>query len=189
MCSLPLGGLNDSLSVCPNCSESPHGLTRMLCAVRNRGSIRDLIHRFKYSGATWICSPLTDLLLHALKRTKALGPIDALVAVPLHPFRKRQRGYNQSELLAQKLSRHLGVPHLTLLRRNRPTSTQTSLNRGKRLQNLKGAFSLRDENIPTGLRLAIVDDVVTTAATINSCAEALTPLQPASIYGLAVARS
>ncbi|MDB4892379.1 MAG: hypothetical protein JWL61_4234 [Gemmatimonadetes bacterium] len=99
----------------------------------------------------------------------------ALVPVPLAKSRQRERGYNQSEELARVLSHFWGVPLRTdLLARGRATATQTRLTPGERRRNVSGAFrASADRASLRGLHLVLVDDVVTTAATLNACAAAL----------------
>jgi ComF family protein len=99
---------------------------------------------------------------------------DLIVPVPLAPARARERGYNQSELLARHLGMRWGVPVVEALVRRRATETQTRLDPGERLRNVAGAFATTVENQQlAGRHVLLVDDVVTTAATLNACATAL----------------
>ena len=100
----------------------------------------------------------------------------AIVPVPLSAKRERQRGFNQSERLAAALSAHWGVPVWnSVLTRTRHTETQTRLTPGDRLRNVSGAFSAPSSarNVLRGAHVVVIDDVVTTAATLNACAAAL----------------
>jgi ComF family protein len=117
-----------------------------------------------------------------LRMSRLSWPLDvaqerrALIPVPLSAKRRRERGYNQSELLARVLSRSWNVPVMTdLIERVRHTETQTRLTPGERLHNVSGAFRARPSarNVLRGAHVVLVDDVVTTAATLNACAAAL----------------
>jgi ComF family protein len=98
---------------------------------------------------------------------------DALVAVPMHVNRLRERGFNQALLLANAASERFAVPVLTLLERTRDTPSQGGLRRAQRQQNMRGAFAVRDANAVHGKHIVLIDDVATTASTLNACALAL----------------
>lgn len=155
-----------------------------------------LVSRFKYQHQLACGRVLGHLLLHELQLHYAGRPLpDLLVPVPLHPARLRQRGYNQSLLLARQLGQALGVPcRSDLLQRVRNTPPQQSLDRAQRLQNLEDAFALapRAAREVSGLRrIALVDDVVTTLSTARAAAAVLRAgLQPApELHLWAVARA
>lgn len=132
------------------------------------------IHGFKYRhmrrNARFLAARLRrrpDLAAH-------LRSFDALVPVPLHPSRERERGYNQAALIAAAFGDIAGVPVLAgALRRTRATVTQTRLGRAGRQGNLEGAFACPDPSAAAGKRLLLVDDVFTTGATVSACARAL----------------
>jgi ComF family protein len=114
---------------------------------------------------------------------------DVLVPVPLHTRRLRERGYNQSALLADEVGKRNGLPVVTdSLVRLRHTKAQVKTTSAEERQsNLAGAFGCRDANL-AGKRVLLVDDVCTTGATLNSCAIALRDAGASSIWGLALAR-
>ena len=135
-----------------------------------------IVHALKYQG--WYRT--ADEM--ATRMTRLDWPLDvveeraALIPVPLSPKRERERGYNQSFHLARALAAHWRVPVLTdVLVRTRHTETQTRLTPGDRLRNVSGAFSApaSAKNALRGKHFVVVDDVVTTAATLNACAAAL----------------
>lgn len=135
-----------------------------------------VVHTLKYLGWHTVAPEL------GLRMSRLTWPLDvveercALIPVPLSSKRRRHRGYNQSELLAGVLSRPWGVPVRTdLLERIRHTETQTRLTPGERLHNVSGAFRATPSarNVLRGSHVVLVDDVVTTAATLNACAAAL----------------
>ncbi|MHB1357740.1 MAG: ComF family protein, partial [Anaerolineae bacterium] len=112
-----------------------------------------------------------------------------IVPIPLHPARVRERGYNQSTLLAQALGKRLGIPSAEdVVRRARNTKSQVGLSRSERLQNMTGAFaSLR--NLAGAPRILLIDDVCTTGATLEACAEVLIAAGAGSIHALTLARA
>ncbi|MDR0840582.1 MAG: ComF family protein [Christensenellaceae bacterium] len=137
-----------------------------------------LMHRFKYSGARYMAGTLAYFM-------QTEDAADAIVPVPLYPKRQKRRGYNQSLLLAQALSNRLGIPvHAEFLSRTRDTASQTTLRRAARADNVRGAF--RASPGVAGLRLLLLDDVVTTGATLNECAAALKAQGALSVSALTV---
>jgi len=133
------------------------------------GPVAQAITRFKYGPVPELARPL-GALLAAAARERAFS-VDAVVPVPLHPTRLFERGFNQAALLARPVARALGVPlRARALARTRPTEKQAELDRSARLQNVRGAFRARRA---MGERVLLVDDVRTTGATQNACAEAL----------------
>jgi len=101
-----------------------------------------------------------------------VGLYDAVIPVPLHPYKLKQRGFNQSAVIAESLSAHIQAECVTtLLKRKKNTVSQTTLSREERQENVKNAFMT--ERDVTGETFLLVDDVITTGATLNSCAETL----------------
>ena len=114
---------------------------------------------------------------------------DAVTSVPLYPKRERERGYNQAALLGEALARRVGIPfRRRLLGRRRATATQTHLTAAQRVHNVRGVFSVAWPGRVRGARIVLVDDVMTTGATVNECARALQEAGAASIMVLTVAR-
>jgi ComF family protein len=169
---------------CRVCADWPRALRSARSAVWLEGGARDAIHALKYGGLPKIARDLADAMARALPRPDASS---VLVSVPLGPRRQRERGYNQSERLADALSHRWELPAAALLTRVRDTATQTALTPKARLANVAGAFGLRIGDC--GLRIGgapaksairnpqsaivLVDDVFTTGATLAECARAL----------------
>jgi len=149
------------------------------------GSLRELIHLLKYQGMQPLARPLGAYLLRSLPRDEAF---DAIVPVPLHWWRRWNRGFNQSELLARALSRSTGIPVRDALRRTRPTASQAGLSNTARRRNMVQAFRCRREIAVRGKRILLVDDVMTSGATANACASALLAAGAASVDVLVAAR-
>ncbi len=147
--------------------------------------LRKLIHVFKFEGVRTLQRPLGALLAQALPRETSF---DAVVPMPLHWRRRWQRGFNQSELLAREIARRWSVPVRALVRRGRATAPQAGLTSAQRRTNVEGAFEVKDAARLKGMRLLLVDDVLTTGATASACARALKRAGAAHVTFLALAR-
>ena len=133
-----------------------------------RGQARRLVHRMKYEGNAGAARILALWMARALRETDPHGRGALLVPVPLHPARRRERGFNQAERLARQVGRRLGRPVRTdLLRRIRWEGSQTVRVRSGRRAAVDGAFTLTGPPPPVGL--VLVDDVWTTGATAREC--------------------
>lgn len=168
-------------------SESPLASTRFLFPMGPE--LSTLIHGFKYRHMLRHIRFLCAFLRYRQDLSEYAGAFDALVPIPIHPVRKRERGYNQAEKIALEAAPYLGLPVLTgALRRIRSTESQTKLNRRDRGGNLKGAFACVDPDSVRGRRLLLIDDVFTTGATMERCAELLLAAGADRVGGLALAR-
>lgn len=174
---------------CMNCGDLELAFDFATAAYRSRGVVRDLVHQFKYRGRMHLRHILARMLCEGFRdpRFPDVAP-DALVPVPLHPARLREREFNQAEVLAQMAGERLGLPVLGALRRTRYTLTQTSFHRDERFANLDGAFAPRP-GVPVGGRtIALVDDVLTTGSTADACARALLGAGASAVVVITVAR-
>lgn len=150
------------------------------------GWVARAIHRVKYEGEPDRARHLAERMAPVLT---SLGRVDALVPVPLHPRKERERGFNQSALVASHLSAMTGVPVLDIVRRTVDTASQTTLGGKERRENVRDAFALDPTWAPAGGRhYVIVDDVSTTGATLGACADVLATTSPASIAVLTFAK-
>jgi ComF family protein len=139
------------------------------------GSAHSLVHALKYQGWPAVAPAMARRMARLRFPEDVEEERAAVVPVPLAPSRRRERGYNQSTELARTLADHWGIPmREDLLERARSTKSQTRLTPGERQRNVSGAFHARaDRASLRGLHLVLVDDVVTTSATLNACAAAL----------------
>ena len=171
--------------ICGECYRE-RAFDGMRSALFFAGLIREAVHQFKYQGIKALADPLGDMLTECFLRYAI--PADVVVPVPLHPKKLRERGYNQAGLLGRRMARNLGLPFddRTLIKA-RETPPQVGLSREERLRNVKGAFACRDGAL-AGRRVVLVDDVITTGATAESCAEALRRGGASSVWIFSLAR-
>jgi ComF family protein len=173
-CGLPFAGDLTTPFVCTNCHELKLYFSSARSAVVARSVVLEAIHRFKYSRALWFENFLAGLLVREAAPALHGQRWDLLAPVPLHPLKEREREFNQSALLGRQLGRAANLPcDEKILRRAKPTVTQTHLNRQARAANMTSAFAVRAGARLAGRRVVLVDDVFTTGATTNDCARAL----------------
>jgi ComF family protein len=152
--------------------------------------MRKAIILLKYMGVARLGAWFAERLEEIYRVDRGLFPVDAVVPVPLHPLRLRERGYNQAERIARPLAKRLELPLLPLLLvRTRPRPEQLLLSRAERWSSVKGAYAATPRARAEKLRVLLVDDVFTTGATLDACARALFAAGAASVYALTVARA
>jgi ComF family protein len=189
------------LAVCPKCGRPCASSARdcgqcdtllNLSRVRALGMYAPpfdkLVHAFKYSGKTKVGELLGLALAALVQQDEVLSAADAVCPVPLHPARLRERGFNQSLLLAAAISMSTRIPLVECLTRTRYTPTQTTkASPEKRLKNVRGAFQVRPGAGIVGKTVLLVDDVMTTGATLDQAAQELLRGRAASVLGAVVA--
>lgn len=187
-CSQPFDGVMDDF-VCVNCRGRAFHFDCAVAPLRSRGSLRELVHRFKYGRELWLAQPLAGFLEKGLADARlADRTFDGIVPVPLHPRRQREREFNQSEILARELAKRSRWDYCPALERLRYTTTQTHFDRTDRMQNLRNAFRVRQNVRVLGKNLLLVDDILTTGSTLDECARTLLAAGAQSICALTVAR-
>lgn len=149
--------------------------------------MRRAIHYLKYNNRKAVAAVLSKILADGFQRFNLSA--DVIVPVPLHPARLRNRGYNQSELLARELGHLLDIPvNSSTLKRIRNTKSQMELGADERHRNVMNAFVCRDEKL-SGQKVLLIDDVCTTGSTLDACADALKHGGVASVWGLTLAKA
>jgi ComF family protein len=152
------------------------------------GALGTAIRRFKYDDAAYLARPLGALLRAACRAAKLWAEV--VVPVPLHPHRLAARGYNQSALLAREVAAELDTRFAArALARVIDTAAQAELTRDARHANVRGAFRVRSARLVEGLRIALVDDVMTTGATLSACASPLLQAGARSVTRVVLART
>lgn len=188
--------------VCPVCGriskygkyclrhQRPHGLSGIICACYfDEGPIKEAIHNFKYNHILELGNFLGEIMVKAVKENLDIGKNLLITAVPLHPLRRAQRGYNQAEILAETVADRLGLSkNFQILKKIRWTKPQVKVSGKKRTKNLKNCYKIFNKNVVRGKTIVLVDDVTTTGTTLNECAKVLRKAGAKRVWGLVIAR-
>ncbi len=151
------------------------------------GKVQDLIHRLKYKGRQEIGHYLGKRLGQYILASPLYQKLDCIVPVPLHPLRRRKRGFNQSETFGEGLSKVLDIPlNNNALQRISATSTQTRRRRFMRWENVESVFDLHTPESLENKNILLVDDVITTGSTMEACAQTLLSAKGANIFMAAI---
>jgi ComF family protein len=149
-------------------------LATSFCTFDKGGVMQHLMHQLKYKGGREVGEKLGHLFGSNLLRSAPYREVELLIPVPLHPKRERKRGYNQSVEIGKGMSAAMGIPLQSgVLIRNHYSATQTNKGRFDRWENVKELFSLNNTDILKGKHILLIDDVVTTGATLEACAQVL----------------
>ena len=176
-------------SPCNQCTVNPlHFIEGIRSAsFFDNNPIRSAIHHLKYENHKAVAEPLALILANTFRQYNLT--VDEIVPIPLHPSRQKERGYNQSELLAHHLGQILSLPvNTTTLKRIRKTESQMTLGALARKSNVKNAFDCHNNQL-THKHLLLIDDVCTTGSTLDACAEALKDYGSTSVWGLTLAKA
>jgi ComF family protein len=189
-CSEPFDGAITETFSCANCAHRKLFFETAVASYRSRGVVRKIVHDFKYGKQIHLRFPIADWLGETLDDPRLQSRrFDIVVPVPLHPTRKRERGFNQAELLAELLCARNGLTMRPVLERIRYTTTQTVFDRAERMENLRNAFRLRKKMDVRGLRVLLIDDVLTTGSTLSECARVLKEAGAISVHAATAARA
>ena len=152
------------------------------------GLVQKLVHQLKYRGREQLGDLFGDWYGLQLRAEPALHGLDYVLPVPLHPRKRRQRGYNQCSRFGRRIAAHLGARYSERhLVRSAHSRTQTARGRWNRWEGVRGGFSLQNPGDLEGCRILLVDDVITTGATLEACVEALAPLSRKTLLLAALA--
>jgi len=178
---------------CADCRRRQRPFSVARSAAYYDGPLAEAIRRFKYHGQMVLGRPLGSIMAEGLTGGQAsaldVGTIDAVCPVPLHEGRLRERGFNQSELLAEAVAEAAGRPIVHLLARTRPTLPQVELPAESRAGNVRGAFEARLTEVVQGQRVLLIDDLYTTGATMTECGRALRRAGAADVRVYTLARA
>ena len=202
LCSDCITSLEFLEDICPICGAPKTGEQCWVCDTNNfqfdkarsvfmfNEIVQKLIHEFKYNEMTRIVKLFGEYSQEYLNKYQPFDHIDYIVPVPLHTVRKRDRGFNQAEYLAQEISKNMDWKHLpTLIKRKRFTETQTKLKKTQRKDNVSHAFNINPKYIIKGKNILLVDDVFTTGATADSIAAILKEEKVNKVYVLTIGRA
>ena len=185
-CAMPLAVDGSPCPWCEGAGLKPYARVARLGTMSQ--PLKHLIHLAKYSRRWPIAERLADRLMDNPHVQAILRDTDVLLPVPLHAWRQMTRGFNQADVIASRLGRRGKVRVVRPVIRLRPTETQTHMHgRSKRAENLKDAFGLIRPADVAGKRVTVVDDVLTTGATLQSLARTLKPARPASLCAITLA--
>jgi len=186
-CGRPFESQSGENHQCGNCIQNKSVCHRIRAAGIYNGPIKSIIHALKYKNNVHLARPLGNLLFSSFMTYYDINMIDMVIPVPLHISRLKKRGFNQAVMLTRQwpalinrgdanrkmnTERFIHIDCKNLVRK-RQTLSQTGLGKNKRKQNVKGAFAVTDRSKISGKRILLIDDVYTTGATCNECANTL----------------
>ena len=166
----------------------PEYVSDVICAGRYHGSYRTALLRLKYAQQPYRLYPIAELMAQAWDWHHMPLP-DVITCVPMNAWHQFRRGFNQSEEFAKYLSEKWGVPYQSLLKRKLISHKQSRLSAKQRQENAARSFALKKEIDLSGRRILLIDDIVTTGATVSNCAKLLREGRPESIWVLAAAKA
>jgi ComF family protein len=189
-CGLALDPQATGPELCYDCRKTPSPITWARAAGIYEGTLKEAILNFKFSGRRTLAQPLAGLLAETYGNGMCPKEEFNLVSpVPLHPQRQNERGFNQSESLAEYFCQATGLALIKdLLQRVRPTIPQVMLPRQERAKNVRGAFAVSGEVEVSGKDILLIDDIATTGATLKECARILHKAGAEKVCVLTVAR-
>ncbi len=181
---MPLHGVAGGTGLCIPCTRDPLPLAWCEAWGEYRDGLERVLHAFKFQRHDFLDAPLAGKLAEVARDRQ----FDAIVPVPMHPARKRRRGYNQAELLARALAKTIAVPcELTLLKKIAEKRTQSTLARAERVANVRGVFEASPR--ARDLSILLVDDICTTGETLRACATELANAGATRIAAVSVAKA
>jgi ComF family protein len=170
-------------------ADLPEPLLQLEWCAPFAGPVRDALHQLKYAGERRLAEPLGAAVARRWARVGVGATV--VVPVPVHAERERQRGYDQAALIGLAAARHMRLPFIKALERRRPTVAQFELDRDRRASNVDGAFAVGSADAGAAVAnrwVLLVDDVVTTGATLAACGHALEADGAVAVSAIAVAR-
>jgi competence protein ComFC len=175
--------------ICSLCIKQPLGFDRAYSPCQYEGVIKELIHLFKYQQKEYLGKPLSSLMAEFIAQYQLpIEYFDAIVPIPLHPVRMREREFNQTEILGRYLAQACSKPlDNSILTRQRPTKTQTELIGPQRFENVAQCFAVTQGERIRGKSILLIDDVLTTGATASEAAKTLKNAGAGIVFTLTLA--
>ena len=189
-CGIPFSAEQEKDHLCSQCltERKPYAVARSVA--RYDGTILNAIHMFKYHGKTGIGNVLGNIMADFVSGIWNMNAFDVIIPVPLHIKRLRERGFNQAVILARVLSKRFKIAFdITSLRRVLSTPPQVGLGKKERSVNVKGAFSVTNQNPISGKKILLIDDVYTTGSTLIECSRVLLDANAEAVAVLTMARA
>jgi ComF family protein len=188
VCGRPFASKKEEDHPCEDCLRKTPFFDMVRAPYLYEGGIMEAIHQFKYGGRTYLVDSLGSLLASFVKEWMGMTPECLTIPVPLHPKRLRERGFNQSLLLARHVAYLLGTElDFLTLRRIRYTQPQTGLRSEERKRNIRKAFEITNREAVKGRNVLLVDDVTTTGSTLNECTRVLKRAGAERVFGIVLA--
>ena len=181
---------NPDLVICEECARDTKSFEMSKSPFYYKGTIKKLIHDYKYCNQTYYYKLFGYLLVQHMK-DKDYTNFDYIMSVPLHKIKLRKRGYNQSKLLAKYIEKHFDISYIDVLKRVHNTEKQSNLSKHARQRNLQNAFAIKNNRVIKlieGKNILIIDDIFTTGTTINECSKILKFHGANKVYSLTLAR-
>lgn len=186
LCGRPMEKIS---CLCAECKKTAPHFDRAYSAYLYEGVLKELIHKFKYNGKIRLSRLLSRQMAEFIEDNgNILKDVDLITCVPLQNSRLRERGFNQSRILAVDISGRAGIPFADTLEKRVSTRHQNELSRDDRLANLKDAFAIRAKSDVYGLAVLLIDDVMTTGATLSECSKVLRDAGAGEVRCLTLAR-
>lgn len=173
--------------VCQNCSEIDFSFAFSRSVYEYDNAAKDAVHQLKYNGLKPIARFIAEGMYKALADFPEFEYFDYVASVPLHRVRKRERGFNQSELIARHFASLSGKSYLNCLKRKRYTKSQTNLSQKERLRNVRDVFGATTD--VSGKSIIVIDDVFTTGSTLNEACQSLLNAKAAKVAGYTACRA
>lgn len=165
------GGTRGAAPFCAGCRAGRFACRLIRARSSHRGPASSLVHAFKFRGCRPAAVAAGRAMAEVLPLLPELGGFDALCAVPAHPRRERERGYNQAEVIAREIAARSGIPMVNLLERRKGGGPSWRLGKVERTEELAGAYAAT--GAANGQRILLIDDVAATGTTLEECAKAL----------------
>jgi len=171
--------------ICESCKENYHFFNKAICVAKYEGVARNLVRKLKYDNCKYLAKALGLLMSEKLKKSEFFGQIDYVIAVPLFEKRINERGFNQSQLIAETIAKECSFKVLNnALKRVKNTPTQTSLSSEQRRKNVKNAFEVVEKTALKEANVLLVDDIITTGATLDEISRLLKRYNVKNIFAI-----